>query len=152
MAASTISNAAAVTFPQCTGGTESATHFAIGTVSSGAINSKILHSSALDAPLAISNGITPEFAIGALTVLGGSEGSDWFNTKILDLIYRNAANILPYIGDANGPQPSATAGSLYVSLHTADPGAGGDQTTNECAYTSYARVAVARSNAGWNLA
>jgi len=30
----------------------------------------------------------------------------------------------------------------YVSLHTATPGAGGDQTTNEAAYGSYARVAV----------
>jgi len=43
------------------------------------------------------------------------------------------------------------AGSLYVSLHTADPGEAGDQTTNEIAYTSYARVAVARSGAGWTV-
>ena len=41
--------------------------------------------------------------------------------------------------------------SLYVSLHTADPGEAGNQTTNECAYTSYARVAVARSGAGWTV-
>jgi hypothetical protein len=38
-----------------------------------------------------------------------------------------------------------------VSLHTADPGEAGTQTTNECAYTSYARVAVARSGAGWTV-
>lgn len=31
-------------------------------------------------------------------------------------------------------------GNVYVSLHTADPGEGGDQTTNEVSYTSYARV------------
>ena len=30
----------------------------------------------------------------------------------------------------------------YVSLHTATPGAGGDQTTNEATFGSYARVAV----------
>ncbi len=30
----------------------------------------------------------------------------------------------------------------YISLHTATPGAGGNQTTNEAAYGSYARVAV----------
>jgi len=41
--------------------------------------------------------------------------------------------------------------NLYVSLHTADPGEAGDQTTSECAYTSYARVAVARSGAGWTV-
>jgi hypothetical protein len=41
--------------------------------------------------------------------------------------------------------------SLYVSLHTADPGEAGDQTTSECAYTSYARVAVARNSGGWTV-
>ncbi len=55
------------------------------------------------------------------------------------------------IGDATGLRGSSTAGSLYVSLHTGDPGEAGDQTTNECAYTSYARVAVARSGAGWTV-
>jgi hypothetical protein len=30
----------------------------------------------------------------------------------------------------------------YIALHTADPGEGGSQTTSECAYTSYARVAI----------
>ncbi len=39
--------------------------------------------------------------------------------------------------------------NLYLSLHTADPGEAGDQTTNEATYTSYARVAVARDNTGW---
>jgi hypothetical protein len=41
--------------------------------------------------------------------------------------------------------------NLYVSLHTADPGEAGDQTTNETSYTSYARVAVARSGSGWTV-
>ena len=36
--------------------------------------------------------------------------------------------------------------NLYVSLHTSDPGVGGSQTTNEAAYTSYARTPIARSN------
>jgi len=40
---------------------------------------------------------------------------------------------------------------LYVSLHTADPGEGGSQTTSEATYTSYARVAVARSGSGWTV-
>jgi hypothetical protein len=55
------------------------------------------------------------------------------------------------IGDAGGLQNSATAGSLYISLHTSDPGEAGSQTTNETAYTNYARVAVARSGAGWTV-
>jgi hypothetical protein len=32
--------------------------------------------------------------------------------------------------------------SRYVALHTGDPGEGGSQTTNECAYGSYARQTV----------
>lgn len=66
---------------------------------------------------------------------------------LLDLLFLNVdwANI----GDAGGLQNSATAGSFYISLHTSDPGEAGDQTTNEVAYTSYARVAVARSAGGW---
>jgi hypothetical protein len=55
------------------------------------------------------------------------------------------------IGDATGLRGSSTAGSLYVSLHTADPGEAGSQTTNETSYTSYARVAVARSAGGWTV-
>jgi hypothetical protein len=40
---------------------------------------------------------------------------------------------------------------LYLALHTADPGEAGNQSTNEAAYTSYARIAVARSGAGWTV-
>ena len=46
---------------------------------------------------------------------------------------------------------SSPATNLYISLHTADPGIGGDQTTNETAYGNYARVAVARSGVGWTI-
>lgn len=41
--------------------------------------------------------------------------------------------------------------NLYIALHTGDPGEAGSQTTSECAYTSYARVAVARSGSGWTV-
>ena len=66
---------------------------------------------------------------------------------LLDLLFLNTdwANI----GDAAGLQNSATAGSFYISLHTADPGEAGDQSTNEASYTGYARVAVARTAGGW---
>lgn len=57
-------NVAAITFPACTGGSNTITHFAVGTLTSGA--GKLLYSGALTASLAVSNGITPEFAIGAL--------------------------------------------------------------------------------------
>lgn len=55
------------------------------------------------------------------------------------------------VGDATGLRGSTTAGSLYFSAHTAYPGEAGSQTTSECAYTGYARQAVARSGAGFTV-
>jgi hypothetical protein len=69
--------------------------------------------------------------------------------KTLLLFFNNTAFAL--IGNAGGLLPSSVAGSFYVSLHTADPGEAGDQTTSETAYTNYLRVAVARSGAGWTV-
>lgn len=73
--------------------------------------------------------------------------SNAFEIKLNDHIFRNAAITL--IGDAGGLLPSAAAGSLYISLHTADPGEAGDQTTSEATYTGYARKAVARTTGAW---
>lgn len=72
-----------------------------------------------------------------------------FENDLLQLIFNNVD--IADIGDASGLQNSATAGSLYVALHTADPGEGGNATTSESAYGSYARQAVARSVAGWTV-
>jgi hypothetical protein len=69
---------------------------------------------------------------------------------ILSLYFENADHT--GIGDASGLIGSTVPGNFYVSLHTADPGETGDQTTNEATYTSYARVAVARSTAAWTAA
>lgn len=66
---------------------------------------------------------------------------------LLLLLFENIA--WANVGDASGLQPSGAAGSLYISLHTADPGETGIQTTSEAAYTGYGRVAVARSAGGW---
>jgi hypothetical protein len=77
-----------------------------------------------------------------------AKGSTYAN-DLLKHIFQNAA--IPLVGDASGLLPSATAGSLYVSLHTADPGVGGSQTTSEANYTGYARVAVARTSGGWTV-
>lgn len=77
-----------------------------------------------------------------------SKTNAW-ETALLSLLFENAN--ASNIGDATGLRGSSTAGSLYFSLHTADPGEAGDQTTNEVAYTSYARVAVARSTSGFTV-
>ncbi len=77
------------------------------------------------------------------------KSNSWVS-DVLNLLFKNVA--AANIGDAGGLQPSAAAGSLYLSLHTAAPGVAGDQTTNEVSYTGYARVAVARSAVGWTVA
>lgn len=41
--------------------------------------------------------------------------------------------------------------NLHTSLHTSSPGESGTLSTNEIAYTSYARVNVARSGSGWTV-
>lgn len=106
----------------------------------------------------------PEIRVGELTVsqladLGGfnslnerplimSKANTWENDLLL-LMFNNTNSALH--GDATGLRGSSTAGSYYLSLHTADPGEAGDQTTSEAAYTSYARVAVARSSGGFTV-
>lgn len=69
---------------------------------------------------------------------------------LLSLLFENAnyANV----GDATGLRGSSTAGVFYISLHTANPNETGTQSTSEAAYTSYARVSVARSTSGWTVA
>jgi len=75
--------------------------------------------------------------------------SNTFETALLNHIFNNAA--IANVGDVAGLPASAAAGSLYVSLHTADPGEAGSPTTSEATYTGYARVAVARSAGGWTV-
>ena len=75
--------------------------------------------------------------------------SDTWENDLLKLVFNNTGTSL--IGDATGLLPSGTTGSLYLSLHTADPGETGTQATSETAYTGYSRVAVARSSAGFTV-
>lgn len=75
--------------------------------------------------------------------------SDAWEAGLLNLVLNNTT--FANVGDATGLRGSTTAGSLYVSLHTADPTDAGTQSSNEIAYTSYARVAVSRSGSGWTV-
>lgn len=59
-------NDSAINFPAATGGSETETHFGIGSDVSGAGNLFIW--GALTASLAVSSGITPSFGVGALDV------------------------------------------------------------------------------------
>lgn len=59
-------------------------------------------------------------------------------------------DMLSLIFNATALSWNATT-NLYIALHTADPGETGNQTTSEAAYTSYARVTVARSASGFTV-
>lgn len=59
-------NDSAITYAQATGGSETETHFGIGSDSTGAGN--LFLWGALASSLAVSNGITPSFAAGSLDV------------------------------------------------------------------------------------
>lgn len=74
-----------------------------------------------------------------------AKGNAW-SADVLKLLFQaqNVANI----ADNTATSPLTV---LYVSLHTANPGAGGAQNTSEAAYGSYARVSVARTTGGWTL-
>lgn len=67
-------------------------------------------------------------------------------TAILNLIF--AAQAWANVADNAASSPITT---FYISLHTADPGETGSQTTSETAYTGYARVAIDRNGTAWTV-
>ena len=58
-----------------------------------------------------------------------SKTNTW-ETGLLELLFTNTT--FAGVGDATGLPGAATAGSLYFSLHTSDPGEAGDQTGDGC--------------------
>ena len=76
--------------------------------------------------------------------------SDAFETALLGLIITNAD--ATNVGDAGGLRGSVAAGVFWISL-TVTPGhtEAGDQTTNETAYTNYARQDEARNTTQWTV-
>lgn len=70
--------------------------------------------------------------------------SNAFETSIVALLF-NATAIANVADNAS----SSPATSLYIALHTADPGEAGSQSTSEAAYSGYARVAVTRNAGGF---
>lgn len=73
--------------------------------------------------------------------------SNSYENSLLLLIFNATA-----FADLAENDTTSPATNLYVSLHTADPGEAGSQTTSETVYTNYARVAVARTSGGWTVA
>jgi hypothetical protein len=72
--------------------------------------------------------------------------SNAFETDLLGLIFNGTAIANLAINATSSPLTN-----LFISLHTADPGEAGTQSTSETAYTGYARVSVARTAGGWTI-
>ncbi len=72
---------------------------------------------------------------------GNTFSNDW-----LKLIFNGTA-----IANIADNAISSPLTNLYASLHTASPTASGNQTSNECTYAGYARVAIARTSGGWTI-
>jgi len=68
-----------------------------------------------------------------------------FDNDLLKLIFQGTA-----IANVADNAASAPLTQLFVALHTADPSAG-NQNTSEVVYTGYARVAVNRNSTGWTV-
>ncbi len=73
--------------------------------------------------------------------------SDALETDFLALLFNGTA-----IADLAENDSTSPATSLYLALHSANPGETGNQSTSECAYTGYARAAVARNSGGFTVA
>ncbi len=69
-----------------------------------------------------------------------------FDNDLLKLIFNGTA-----IANLADNASSSPITNIYISLHTASPTASGNQSSNEATYTSYARVAVARTSGGWTV-
>lgn len=72
--------------------------------------------------------------------------STTFADDFLNLILAGIG--IPGLADNAATSPVVT---LYAALHTADPGAGGDQTAHEANYNGYSRTPIARGSASWNM-
>lgn len=73
--------------------------------------------------------------------------SNVLSNGLLNLIF--SATTLANIAENASSSPIT---QIYISLHTADPTASGNQASNECTYTGYARVGIARDGSGWTTA
>jgi hypothetical protein len=70
-----------------------------------------------------------------------------FETDLLELLFQAVT-----LNDLAENDSTSPATSIDYALHTGDPGEAGTQATSEAVYTSYDRVAVARTAGGHSVA
>ena len=93
--------------------------------------------------LTIALALIPSLSRDALAA-GGKAST--FENALLKLLFNGTT--VTGVADNTASTPATV---LCLALHTADPGSGGTQSTNEAAYGSYARVSVSRNSSGWTV-
>jgi hypothetical protein len=80
--------------------------------------------------------------------MAGEKSTAYANGLLLAVFNADFSNLATYslMRDAASPLTQ-----LWLSLHSADPTAAGNQTTSEVVYSGYARVAVARTSSGFTV-
>jgi hypothetical protein len=72
--------------------------------------------------------------------------SNVFENAWLKLVFN--ATAIANLADNAASSPLT---NIFISLHTANPGEAGNQSTSEATYTGYTRIAVARTSGGWTV-
>lgn len=127
--------AAIASFPAMAGGAGgTVTYFGVGYEALG-VGTGLAFFGTVTPNIVVSAGVTPKLDTTAgLVVQAASDAMTTAAANSFLLLFFNNTD-WAVVGDAAGLQNSASAGSLYLSLHTATPGEAGIQTTNEIAYT-----------------
>ena len=132
VAGNTATLAAIISFPPMAGGAGgTVTHVGVGSGAAGATELDFFM--ACTPNLLVGAGTTPKLDTGTVITQAVDAMSDAAATAFLKLFFQNVA--WANVGNAGGLPASTAAGNLYLSLHTASPGEGGNQGSNEMTYT-----------------
>lgn len=134
VASNTATLAAIASFPEMAGGAGgTATFFGVGYEALGGANG-LAFFGAITPNIVVSAGVTPKLDTSTVITQTTSDAMTTAAANAFLLLFFNNTD-WAVVGDAAGLQNSVAAGSLYLSLHTATPAEGGNQSTNEIAYT-----------------
>lgn len=129
-----VSLAAIASFPAMAGGAGgTVTHFGVGYEALGGANGLAFFGT-VTPNIVVSAGVTPKLDTGTTITQAASDGMTTAAANSFLLLFFNNTD-WAVVGDAAGLQNSASAGSLYLSLHTSSPAEAGNQSTNEISYT-----------------
>lgn len=134
VASNAVTLAAIASFPAMAAGAGgTVTHFGVGYEAIGGANGLAFFGT-VTPNIVVSAGVTPKLDTATNVTQAASDGMTTAAANALLLLFFNNTDYA-VVGDAAGLQNSVTAGSLYLSIHTASPAEGGNQATSEITYT-----------------